>query len=281
VAGRFASIQGDYLAAQSYLSRSLDLFRELGDREGMSLALSRLGIDFTRHRTGDPTQAREALEEALAIAREIGNSEGISNALGYLGTFTLEFGDPEGARVLFEEGLSIARQAQNMGQIGSFLLSLGDIARMEEDFASARATYEECIPLFEATDATMGSTFALLNLTYISLREGDLTGADRLLAESLTLLQQSGHRGALLQWIGASAIFHLLKGDLPRAIGLFSATQAAMDRKETVLEKADHLEVEQRLAEARALASEDVWSSAWEHGQSLSLEQAVVYAQEE
>ncbi len=35
---------------------------------------------------------------------------------------------------------------------------------------------------------------------------------------------------------------------------------------------------DERLAEARALASDDVWSRAWAEGQSLTLEQAVSLA---
>jgi hypothetical protein len=85
--------------------------------------------------------------------------------------------------------------------------------------------------VFEECSGTMGTAFVLLNLTHISLREGDIATAGSLLAESLTILKQQGHRRALLQWIVAFATFHLLNGDLPRAISLLSVTQAALAGK--------------------------------------------------
>jgi hypothetical protein len=114
----------------------------------------------------------------------------------------------------------------------------------------------------------------------VILREGDATTATPLLAESLALFRQMGYRRGLLQCLDGFAALHLLRGDLARAINLLSATQAAMDRNETFLEKVDHLEFEEHLAKARALAEEAMWCGAWAEGQGMTIEEGIDHALE-
>jgi predicted ATPase len=276
VAGRLALLQGDHPAGRSLSTQSLDLYRELGDRTGMSTVLNRLGTEYNR--AGDFKQGRQALEEALAIAREIGDPKAIAEALGHLGSSIQEFGNHRDALPLFEECLALARQAQNKGLIGSVLLTLGDIARLDGDYARARSNFEESVALFEASGGKMGRAFALANLAQVILKEGDPTNAAPLLAESQALFRQMGHRRGLLLCLDGFAALYLLKGNLTRAISLLSATQAAMDRNETFLETVDRLEFEKHVAEARALEGEPMWSRAWAEGQSMTIEQAIDYA---
>lgn len=278
MAGRLALLQGDNPAGRTLLGQSVDLYRELGDRTGMGLALNRLGTLYNR--IGDFEHGRQALEEALAIARELGDPKGLGEALGYLASSIMEFGYYRDALPLLEESLSLARRVQDEGLIGSVLLTLGDLARLDRDFARARPLFEEGVAHFEASGGKLGSAFALANLAQVVLNQNDPNTAAQLLAESLALFQRMGHRRGLLLCLDGFAALHLLTGDLPRAISLLGTVQDALDRNETFLEKVDQLEFEEHLAKARVLASGDMWSGAWAKGQNMTIEQALARALE-
>jgi hypothetical protein len=120
----------------------------------------------------------------------------------------------------------------------------------------------------------MGTAFALANLAQALLKEGDPDNATLYLAEGLFLFQQMGHRRGLIQCVATYGALHLLEGDLPRAITLFSVAQA-LHLNEVSLDKSDLVELEEQITQARALASESVWSAAWGEGQNMTLEQAI------
>jgi predicted ATPase/DNA-binding XRE family transcriptional regulator len=275
VAGRFAAIQGEHANGQNLIRQSLDLYRELGDRTGISLVLRRMGTEYLVHRTGDPREARQALEEALTIARETGDPEQISEALGHVANFITELGNYRDALPLFEESLALARQIGDKGLVGSVLLSLGDIARFEGELDRASAIFEECVVLFEASGVKMGRAFALLNLAHVALSRGDLGTVGQLATESMAFFEQAGHKRALAECIVTFAGLYLAKGDLRRAITLFGYIRAAIDRDEAVLPKLEQIEFEQRLAQASALADDATWSTAWTGGTCMTTEQAI------
>jgi predicted ATPase/DNA-binding XRE family transcriptional regulator len=279
VAGRLASIQGDHPASHRFLSQSLELYRELEDREGMGLVLQRIGSGYINHRIGDKEQARRALDEAVGIAREMGKPQGISDALGHQANFIVETGNYREARPLFEESLALARQAQDRGLVGSVLLSLGDIARLDGDLAKARSIFEESVALYEASGVEIGLATAQLNLVHVAVAQGD-TSARGLLMHSLAFFRKIGHKRAIAESIATFAALHLLDGNLPKSLSLFSAVQGAIDRNEVTLPRIEQQEFEERLAAARNRASEAEWAGAWSEGEKWTLEQAAALALE-
>ena len=71
--------QGDYATARAYAEESLALYRELGDREGVAIALNTLGQVAYAWRAY--AVARAAYQESLALRRELGAKVGIAYCL--------------------------------------------------------------------------------------------------------------------------------------------------------------------------------------------------------
>ena len=61
----------------------LDIYRDLDDRPGQTMALNNLGL--IRRGTGDFAAAARDLEEALNISRGTSDCLDLANALTYLG----------------------------------------------------------------------------------------------------------------------------------------------------------------------------------------------------
>ena len=75
-----AELQDDQVAGLALDQQDLPIWRELGDRQGETIALGNVGADWLWF--GEFTQARRHLEEALKIARAIGSRQMECGPLG-------------------------------------------------------------------------------------------------------------------------------------------------------------------------------------------------------
>jgi tetratricopeptide (TPR) repeat protein len=74
--------RGEMERALALGEESFSIYRELGDRSGMALALINLG-DVARERGEE--RANASYEEALGLYQELGNERGVARALEHLG----------------------------------------------------------------------------------------------------------------------------------------------------------------------------------------------------
>ncbi len=122
-AGRLTTpARGDYAAARGLLGESLQLYRELGDDEGLVVALN--GMGWLAHALGEPDRGREMLEEALALSRRGGYAHLTASSLGNLFLVAMGEGEHDLAQALLEEAAPLFRAA-GAAHRTSFLLMSG------------------------------------------------------------------------------------------------------------------------------------------------------------
>ena len=90
-AGRMARARRDYGAARSRYEECLSLWREVGDRRGVALALASLG--GVAGDQGLAETARALHEESLALRRASADRRGVAQSLNYLGMLAFARGD--------------------------------------------------------------------------------------------------------------------------------------------------------------------------------------------
>src|SRR5258708_37900411 len=93
--------QGDYDQAEALLQESLALFRELGDKPGMTKSLRILGSLAGARNTY--RLARSLVEEALVLSRELGDKKGIASTRQVLAQGYTVQGEYTKERMLLEE----------------------------------------------------------------------------------------------------------------------------------------------------------------------------------
>src|SRR5258708_14897409 len=94
-------VQRDYARARSLFEESRALFREVGDKWGLSNTLQGLGA--VAYRQGNDAQACSLLEEALALRREVRDRWQLALSLNTLGVVVQHQGKVCPARVTFAE----------------------------------------------------------------------------------------------------------------------------------------------------------------------------------
>lgn len=144
VSGRIDPAEG-MTDAHAYYLQSLDLYRRLDDRRGISQALENLGALAPYQ--GDDASAHSCLEESLVLRRELRDRSGIAASARFLGHLALRNGEYRTARSLHEECLAIESDLGNRLLMVADLASLAEIAQGEGDHREARRLAESALDL--------------------------------------------------------------------------------------------------------------------------------------
>ncbi len=100
-------------------------------------------------------------------------------------------------RALLEQAERAAGSQGDRWRQARAVKALGDVHRMLADYEAARAKYEEARPMYAAIGARPGLSNVLFRLGQIAWQEGDLVGAEPLLAGAVELSNQFAPGGSV------------------------------------------------------------------------------------
>ena len=182
--------QGDILVASAWLQESLDLYRELGDEEGIARATAELGGLAIYER--DLDRAVALYEECLPLLRKQGNPSRLAVALGNLGTIAHMRGDAVTAVDYYEQAIDASR---GVGDDDGVAVNLHNLGRSELALArSERARDALCESLAIARRLGYREVIAycLGGFAELAMLENDAPRAATLLGASEGLFSDIG-----------------------------------------------------------------------------------------
>jgi predicted ATPase/class 3 adenylate cyclase len=276
--------EGDYAAARSLYEESVAIGREEGDRHNSSASLVELANVLIRQ--GHYEEGRATLEEATGLARESGGRFILVFALSALAEVVLWQGDFKLAHSQLDEALALAHAIKDRFSILLSLGMLGELARQEHDYVRAHSLFEESLALGRELQGWESIAIVLSELGYLTLQENQLAEAFRNFTESLDIYHSKGEKFGIAMCLTGFACIASAKGIegpvsdglLERAVKLLAAAEALMKVMGARLFPPDQIEFDQALAETRKKLDAEAFSSAWEEGLAMTLEQAVAYA---
>ncbi len=240
--------------AGSYAQECESIYRELGNKRGLALLLSGLGLALFVEEGIEAASPR--LEESLALAREVGDRWVLAYSLQNFGDVMCRCGNSEDAYSYLEESVRLYRELQDKQSLSRRLLELGWVSPVtkaaelaQESLAlarelgngpdMARALYasamihawqdpadqgervvsllEESLALFREQGDMLYIGITLLTLGGIVLHQGNLLRAEICVQESLTFFRVVGgsYRMALAQRLLGD--IRLIQGDCVQA----------------------------------------------------------------
>src|SRR4051794_31648307 len=215
-AGDLAAEQGDYEVAEPLLLESLELWQELGDREGVAESLNHLGnLDRGRF---EFDRARARLIESLEIRRELGNERGMAVSLRNLGLVAALQRDHDTARARYDEALPLARRTGDKRVIATVARALALARFTDGERVQARELAEEGLALMRELGDRQGIAELLTVLAGMSTAEGDASTGASMMEEALAIW-------ATLGSVDAVAWTHTTLGEM--ALDRGDATTAA------------------------------------------------------
>jgi predicted ATPase/DNA-binding NarL/FixJ family response regulator len=214
-AGRIATFQDDFAPAEAWCREGLELYRELGDQQGMANALSYLG--YAAMMMSKYAEARSLLEEALALFREVGDPVGSVAILNLLANVLLFEGAYARVHELLEESRLRSKEAGDVQNYAISLMLLGWALLSEGELARAHICFEECLTVSREMGHKRNLANAILFLGTVAWLQGDVAGARSQLEESLVLFKEAGGRGHMAEVFGTLGLVSFGERDYPAA----------------------------------------------------------------
>ena len=182
--------QGDNRLAATLLQESLDLYRGLGDEEGVARAIAELGgvaigeLDLER--------AAALYEEAVPLFRNQGKPSRVAASLGNLGTIAHMRGEYATAVDYYREAIELAH---TVGDIDGAAVNLHNLARSELALDRAEAGLEallESLAIARRLGYREVIAYCVGGLAEVAMIEAEPERAATLLAASEALFSELG-----------------------------------------------------------------------------------------
>jgi tetratricopeptide (TPR) repeat protein len=208
----------NYPQAIASYEKSLDLAREIGDRQGEGNSLGNLGNAYDS--LGQYERAIDYHQQSLAIKREIGNRQGEGNSLGGLGNAYDSLGQYERAIDYHQQYLTISREIGDRQGEGNSLGNLGNAYDGLGQYERAIDLYQQRLTISREIGDRAGEGRALGNLgnAYNSL--GQYERAIDYHQQYLTISREIGDRNGEAISLGNLGSAYCALGDYSKALEL-------------------------------------------------------------
>ena len=315
-AGFLATIGGRLKAAPALLEDALAVSRAAGNLLGVRESLTWLGLNATMQCRFAEGEAM--LEEALAQSRSLGDPLFAMADLGFLGFAKIRTGEWEAARAHIEEAIALGVQMAHNAtplmqwQLGLLEYATGELERAEAlmsealpatrasnyahstviallitaaaqlartETAAAVAAIEEAVLIARESGNPLAIGTALEAQAQFAGEAGDVSAAEELLHEALRAFHDAGDQGGVADVLESLAALVRELQNQEQAVRLLGAADAIRADLGCVRFPVRQPRYEADLGALREALSEEAFAAAWSAGASLSLDDAVAYAE--
>ena len=145
-AGTFAFYRTDFEKAIILHGEALELYRQVGDENGVAFALLCLGAQHMEK--GDPESGAPYLEEALALSRRLGDKRNTAGALHNLAEVERQRGNYGRAKTLGLQSIALWREMEDRWKLAAVVGWMGLLAFWSgDDHDLAERSLEEALTL--------------------------------------------------------------------------------------------------------------------------------------
>jgi predicted ATPase len=272
-AGVLAGEQGDYASADTLVGESLDITRQLGDKQGVAVSLNALAV-LARDR-GAVEVARSQFEDALKLWRELGDQKAIARALSNLANVVKLQGDNARARSLYAECLSIFQELGDGTGVAWSINYQGDVARDQGDSAAARILYERALAIFRELDDRWGIAGTLADLGSLAREQRSYPAAHSLYGESLRIFRDLEHKRGIARLLECFACSAAAQSQAERSLRLAGSAAALRQNIGSPLTPAEQVKIEAALDPPRQALTNAAGTTAWLEGWAMPLDKAI------
>ncbi len=226
----------------------------------------------------------ESLEQARKTDRPLTVAHNLAQLLA-----SVE-GDHEQASALIRESLDAARDSGSRLWLGSALANHAYVRYLAGDVEGAREAAEEALSLADQLKEVPNLSwkhFAHGVLADLAVETRDLTGASNQIIQALeNLLSESNYLASIFGWHICTHLIRwarveFLKGSLASAATVLGAVDVAANRQGYVFHPETQNVHTETLDRVRSALSPDEYTTAWNRGASMTLQEAFAYALED
>jgi predicted ATPase/DNA-binding CsgD family transcriptional regulator len=191
-AGWLALDDNDPYQARLLSEEGLTLYRELGDKKGIAMALNTLG--WAAYYLNEYSLARTLTQESLTFYQEIGFKWKFEAEFNLLGHIARAQGDYDQASEFHKGGLRWARETGDQATIAYSLVISGYVAWLRGDLVQAEILSEEGRQISCEVPLDWGIAVALNTLGDIARAKNNYLQASQYFEEDFAILERLGHQ---------------------------------------------------------------------------------------
>jgi non-specific serine/threonine protein kinase len=227
---------------------------------------------------GDYARATADYEAALALFRQQHDAKGIGTVLNNLGGLAHVQGDNTRARQCFEESIALFQEQGDMWAVAMAFTNLGSVAEAQDDSTSATSYYEQSLALLRTLGDTGASANVLHNLGQVAQAQGDYARARAYFEESLELFRALGDRRGSAYCLEGLGGVEFALGQPVRATRLLSVAYSLRMAIKAPIPPVEQPRYDRLIAAIRAAVDEAVFTTTWQEGSELTVEQLAAAA---
>jgi tetratricopeptide (TPR) repeat protein len=183
---------GDLQKALDYAQQSIEIKREIGDRQGEAASLHQMSIIYQT--LGDLNQALKLSQDSIEIKREIGDRQGEAASLHQMSMIYQTLGDLNQALQLSQDSIEIKREIGDRQGEAASLHQMSMIYQTLGDFNQALKLSQDSIEIDREIGDRQGEAASLHQLSMIYQTLGDLNQALQLSQDSIEIKREIGNR---------------------------------------------------------------------------------------
>jgi len=215
--GNIARARYDLPSAELWYRKAVELFERLGDEQHAAAGYSQLGV--IAHMQRDLGAAEAWWRRSLDIAERLGDADGVATEYHHLGMLTEERRDFPTAEQLFSRSLEIRKRLGDDRGAALTYHALGNMAVILGDLAKAESCYVKSVEIYERSGDEHRAAETYHQLGVVAYDRGDFVTARAWYLKSVTIDERLGDMP------GASMGYHEL-GMVARRLNDFSAAEA-------------------------------------------------------
>jgi len=270
---------GDNANAKRVAEESVSLYRQSGDRRGLSFAL--VVLAYPLEFLGEREQAEVVLQESYSIARAEGDTYIICRSLNLLGRVILALhNDLDLAQGYVEQSVQLAREAGLRSQEAQACEILATIAIHRNNYQEAKSRLIESASIYEEIGARFNVLLEKSNLAHLERRHGNYASALEYYRETILAFRDIAQLGAVSHQLECFGFIALEENQDERALQLFAAANVLREKRGTPMTPDEQLYFEEQLTGLREKMEERQFDSAWLKGHRMTMEQAIEFAME-
>jgi predicted ATPase len=268
-----AGQQGEFEAARGMFEQSLNTYVEIGDQQGVAVALNALAVN-ARDRD-DLGVAALLLERCTEIWTSLGDHSNLARAVSNLARIRTLQRKYRDALDLYEKTLSNFTQIGDTAGVAWTLNSVGNVSRELGDLAAARTYFKRSLAAFQDLADNWGIGSALADLAAVSFDEGDNQEAARLYAESARVFRGVGHSRGVARVLECTAISAAARNEPIHALRIAGAAAALRKKIGVPLTSVEERALQSALEFSRRSLDSASSLAAWLAGWEIPLDRAI------
>ena len=207
---------GEYVKAEEYHKKALQIKREIGDKHGESACYINLGNVFTSF--GEYVKAEEYYQKALQIKREIGDKDGESTCYINLGTVFKHRGENVKAEEYHQKALQIKIEIGDKHGKSTCYMNLGTVFHSLGEYVKAEEYHQKALQITREIGDKHGESACYINLGNVFTSFDEHVKAEEYYQKALQIKREIGDKdGESTCYISLGNVFRSFAGEYVKA----------------------------------------------------------------